>query len=61
MTAFAEIDVALGEFGKVHSAELALNMRLNLNYLYAGLAVGAIAPIITNIPGVPAPNPNIWQ
>ena len=49
------------EFGDVVSNEIKLSLKNTIDYLSAIVAIGEIAPIMTNIPGVPTPDPNIWQ
>ena len=58
---FNKLDNDLGEFGAIHSQELAFNLRKNFEILFGTLQIGEIVPIMTNIPGVPTPDANIWQ
>ena len=53
--------VDYSDFSDVVSVELADAMRKNLDFLRTVCGIGEIAPIMVNIPGVPAPNPNYWQ
>ena len=53
--------VAYSDYGDVVSVELAEAMRKNIDFLRSVCAIGEIAPIMVNIPGVPTPNPNYWQ
>lgn len=53
--------VGYSDFGDVVSVELATAMRKNLEFLRAVCAIGEVAPIMVNIPGVPLPNPNYFQ
>jgi hypothetical protein len=53
--------VGYSDFGDVISVELAEAMRKNLDFLRAVCAIGEVAPIMVNIPGVPLPNPNYFQ
>ncbi len=54
-------NVGYSDFGDVVSIELAEAMRKNLDFLRAVCAIGEIAPIMVNIPGVPLPNPDYFQ
>jgi hypothetical protein len=58
---FAQIDSVLGNFGAVHSRELAAQLRANADALYNLIAPGQVIPILVGIPGCPTPNPNLWQ
>lgn len=61
MSNFSPIDNNLCTFGKVHSRELASDLRKNLEHLYYTVPVGGICAIASDMPGCPNPNPNIWQ
>lgn len=49
------------QFGDIISNEVKTSLKNTIDFLSAMVAIGEIAPIMTNIPGVPTPDPNIWQ
>lgn len=51
----------VSNFGDLASVELATALKKNLDFLDLVCSVGEIAPIMVGLPGVPIPNPNIWQ
>lgn len=48
-------------FGDLVSQELATALKRNADFLLACSPVGTIAPILVGFPGVPTPDPNVWQ
>ena len=50
-----------GDFGKIGSFQLAEEFKDGLDFLDLFIPVGEIVPILTDIPNVPAPDPNIFQ
>lgn len=58
---YVGLDDNLTEFGDIFSQELATFIKDNITYIQKSIPVGQVIPILTHIPGVPAPNPNIWQ
>ena len=61
MSQFVEMDDDQGKFATIMSHELATLIQQNIAYLAASIPIGHIAPIMVNIPGVPTPDPNVWQ
>lgn len=60
--AVGKIDENLfAEFGDVLAHELATLFRENIDFMSAFCPIGAVAPIMVGLPGVPVPDPNIWQ
>lgn len=51
----------ISDFGDVVPFELATALKINIDYMSAFCPVGAIAPILYGMPGVPLPDPNMWQ
>jgi hypothetical protein len=49
------------KFGKILSADLFTQIKSMQEYINACVPIGAIFPIMVNISGVDAPDPNIWQ
>lgn len=49
------------KYAKIFSQELATAIYNNNVWLNALIPVGMVIPIMTNIPGVASPDPNIWQ
>ena len=58
---FTGIDDDLTEFGKLVSWELATAIAEALEYMQDSIMIGSINAIMTNLSGVDAPDPNIWQ
>lgn len=58
---FSPIDDADTVWPKLVSVEFFTDVAQNINYLIASLPVGTIMPILYGIPGVPLPDPVIWQ
>jgi len=58
---FQGVDDDSTVFGKLVSNELATAISDALDYLQKSIPIGMISPILTNITGVPTPDPNIWQ
>lgn len=58
---FTPIDDVYGEFGKIKSKELSAQLKTSIDLITEMIPAGQICPIMVNIPGVPAPDPNIWQ
>jgi hypothetical protein len=58
---FIQLDDNVTEFGDLVSVELFGQLRDNINHLIDAMPVGSIIPILVGIPGVPTPDPNIWQ
>ncbi|MCH9665273.1 MAG: hypothetical protein K0U41_05435 [Gammaproteobacteria bacterium] len=48
-------------YGNIVSHELATHLRENLTVLNNIIPVGEVVMIMVGIPGVPLPDPNIWQ
>lgn len=61
MALFTPIDDNSTNFGDLISVELASTIADNINYLLDSMPLGTVLPIITSIPGIPYPDPNIWQ
>lgn len=55
------LDDNLVEFADIVSQELATQIKNNVDYIQRSIPMGQIMPIMVGIPGVPAPNPDIWQ
>lgn len=49
------------DFGDVAAYEFATLIKNNIAYLNKMIPAGQVTPIMTNIPGCPDPDPNIWQ
>lgn len=58
---FQGVDDENSEFGDIVSQELAKDIADTVDYLVKSIPIGQISPIMTNITGVPTPDPNIWQ
>jgi hypothetical protein len=58
---FQGLDDAFTVYGKLVSSEMASEIATALSHLQKSIPVGSIAPIMTNIVGVPAPDSNVWQ
>ena len=54
-------DDLVSEFGDVVSNELLTELKTNMDFMSSFCPVGAVAPILFGLPGVPTPDPNIWQ
>lgn len=61
MSVFIPIDNNITEFGDLVSVELFSTIAGDINYLLQSMPKGSIIPIITNIPGIPTPDPTVWQ
>lgn len=57
----SKIDSDDVKFGKVISEEVSAQLKDSIDLLSASIPIGEICPIMTNIPGVDNPNPDIWQ
>jgi hypothetical protein len=55
------IDNDVSEFAKIFSQDFATLLYNNNIWFDALIPLGMVVPIMTNIPGVPAPDSNIWQ
>lgn len=55
------LDDNITEFGDIISQELATFIKNNVEYIQKSIPIGQVVPIMVNIPGVPTPDPNIWQ
>ena len=51
----------ISNFGDIVSIELAESLRVNIDFLQNVCAIGQIAPIMVDLPGVPDPDINYWQ
>lgn len=51
----------LAEFGDVVASEMLDELRKNMDFMSSFCPVGAVVPILTGFPGVPAPDSNIFQ
>ena len=58
---FQGIDNNITDFASIISQELATLIKGNIDYIQKSIPIGSIKPIMVNIPGVAAPDPNIWQ
>lgn len=55
------IDSDYGDWSDLVSIELFSAIADNMNYLIDSCPPGSIVPILIGIPGVPTPDPTIWQ
>jgi hypothetical protein len=51
----------VSNFGDIISNELLAEFKANIDFMSAFCPVGSVAPIMVGLPGVPEPDPNIWQ
>lgn len=51
----------LSQFGDIVATDLKALLKKNLDFMFNACPVGAIAPILVGLPGVPLPDENIWQ
>ena len=51
----------ISNVGDIVSIELAESLRVNIDFLQNVCAIGQIAPIMVDLPGVPDPDINYWQ
>lgn len=58
---FEKIDSDDLQYGDVISFEVASLLKSNIDSLSLVVPVGEVIPIMVGIPGVPTPDPNIWQ
>jgi hypothetical protein len=49
------------KFGEIISEEISTLLKNNIDLLTHIVPIGEMTPIMTNIPGVENPDPNIWQ
>jgi hypothetical protein len=54
-------DSSVADFGDVVAWELATALKNGIDFMSGFCPVGQIVPILTNMPGVPLPDPNIFQ
>ena len=58
---FEKLDSDDFQFADVVSFERATDLKENIDSLSLVVPVGEVVAIMTGIPGVPTPDPNIWQ
>lgn len=61
MALFDKQDDDLSNYGELVSVEAFSAITKNLNYLIDSMPVGSIIPILAGMPGVPTPDPRLWQ
>ncbi len=54
-------DDDLSKYGEIFSTELMDELKESSDLARALIPIGEISPIMVNIPGVPAPDINVWQ
>jgi hypothetical protein len=61
MSVYSPMDDTLGQAGAITSVEFFTALAENLNYLMDSMPVGSRVYIMVGLPGVPTPDPTIWQ
>lgn len=61
MSGFNKIDTDDLNYGSIISYEVATELKDNIDLLSLVVPIGEIVPIAVDIPGVPTPDPNIFQ
>jgi hypothetical protein len=51
----------VSKFGDIVSNELATVLKQNMDFMSSFCPIGEVIPILTGMPGVPNPDPNIFQ
>jgi hypothetical protein len=58
---FTPLDDDLSTYGELVSVEAFQGIALGINYLIDGAGPGQIICVLTGLPGVPTPDPRLWQ
>lgn len=58
---FIPLDDLLSSEGDIVSKELMQALADDISYLLDSMPVGSIVPVLVGFPGVPTPNPLLWQ